>query len=672
MRYSAPLDGIRAIAILAVLVFHVVPRWAAGGFTGVDVFFVLSGFLITSIILHDLREARFSLGEFYARRVQRLVPNAAATVLAVVVLWALLMPPSAARLAARHGVWAVANLSNFFIWSNLGGYWGDAADTAPLLHTWSLAIEEQFYLLFPGALVLLARFQRDRVTAWLAALGAASLALCVATTDTAPVTAFNLLPARVWELLLGAVVASLATPLAPGAPSRPRLGPGLQEAAGWAGLAVVAAGFVLVREEGFPGAIALVPTVGTTLVVLAATGENRVSRLLGSPALAWIGKRSYSLYLWHWPFITLGKQEAQLRGLPAGAGAAAGAAVGVALGLAAYHLVEQPLRTRGPGRRWRLAASAAMAAAVLATAAWRGRPPGDRAFTAFDPPEFKGLLYAAGKISRWDPTAVTRYQDVRFPSLAGKAEDAWRSGGIVHPWGGGDPEVVVLGSSHALMYSRLVDDLCRSMGLSVAFLGVDETPALFTATVNESFPTADEAEAFDALRVRVLREWRPRAVIVVDRWSLRVDGEGRFEGELRDFLSAVTPLAGAVILVAQVPTASTGDGVNLRELAEWHTARYGAPPRIVPDRLEPRRLDAIALAEAARAEFPNLVVLRPDRAFLRADGSIRWAEGRTSYYADDDHLSEAGADHVRDVFRDAIARAAGVVTASRGLRRPHN
>src|SRR5271165_5348130 len=122
--YLKPLDGIRAIAIIAVLVFHISPVALRGGFAGVDVFFVLSGFLISSILVHDLREGRFSIPEFYLRRIQRLLPNIVVTVLAVLLLWTLFMPPSTARSAGDHGLWTLFNASNIYIWKHLGGYWG--------------------------------------------------------------------------------------------------------------------------------------------------------------------------------------------------------------------------------------------------------------------------------------------------------------------------------------------------------------------------------------------------------------------------------------------------------------------------------------------------------------------------------------------------------------------
>ena len=160
--YVAALDGIRALAIAAVLVFHASPSTLPGGFTGVDVFFVLSGFLITSILLRDIARGSLALGEFYLRRIQRLAPNVVLTVLVVLALWHAWMLPSAARQAGAHGLWSLANLANFYVWRHLGGYWGDAAEAAPFTHLWSLGVEEQFYLFLPALLALLVRRRPER------------------------------------------------------------------------------------------------------------------------------------------------------------------------------------------------------------------------------------------------------------------------------------------------------------------------------------------------------------------------------------------------------------------------------------------------------------------------------------------------------------------------------
>ncbi|NBP23505.1 MAG: acyltransferase, partial [Proteobacteria bacterium] len=152
--HNAAIDGLRGIAILAVWLFHLHPPLLPGGFLGVDAFFVLSGFLIQGLVATDLESGRFSFREFYLRRALRLLPNATLTILATLVLWNLCLPPNAAIQPGLHGLFTLANLSNLFVWKHLGSYWGEAAENAPLTHFWSLGIEEQFYLFFPGLLWL--------------------------------------------------------------------------------------------------------------------------------------------------------------------------------------------------------------------------------------------------------------------------------------------------------------------------------------------------------------------------------------------------------------------------------------------------------------------------------------------------------------------------------------
>ncbi len=661
MKYSAPLDGIRAVAILAVFVFHVCPAALRGGFVGVDVFFVLSGFLITSIILHDVRDGRFTLREFYARRIQRLLPNAVAAIGGTVLLWTLLTPFVGSDVA-HHATWALGNLSNVYIWRTVGGYWGDAASSSPLLHTWSLAVEEQFYLLYPASLVLLARLRRRGVWPWLAGAAGLSFAASLAGSYTHPAATFYMLPTRAWELLLGAVLAARRIPLVPGDDSAHRAWPAWwREAAGLAGLALVLAGCVVTGEgTAFPGWIALLPTAGTALMLEGIADERSLlARLLAHPFMVATGRASYSLYLWHWPLITMGRLQAGLLGVDELAGAALGALASCGLATLAYFVVEKPLRNRGPGREWRLAVIGTAFACAFGATLYTGStaPRAARAAAPFDPPEFRGLAYSAGRVPKPDPsTFAHRYHDVRFAPMAPR-EGTWAAGGIRHAWGRGEsPDVVVLGSSHALMYSNLIDGICRERGLSVAFLAADQTPAFFSATVNDIFPNPREARAFDAARRQWLRTWHPRVVVVVDRWDTRIGPGLDFRGTLRAFLAEVAPLAGRVVLVAQVPVVGGNPTINLREYAAWQDGAGRGDRSPLPDPKEPLRKQALATLAAAAREFPNVELLRADRVFYNRDGSVRWKSGRIFYYADSDHLSEAGAAQVRGLFESALAR----------------
>jgi peptidoglycan/LPS O-acetylase OafA/YrhL len=618
------------------------------------VFFVLSGFLITSIVLHDILEGSFALAEFYTRRIQRLVPNAVATVLAVLVLSSLILMPSSLKQVASHSIWTLFNFSNFYIWQHFGGYWGDTAGAAPLLHTWSLAVEEQFYMLFPAAMMLLARFQRKHITHWLIAATVLSLALCIYATPRHAAVSFYMLPTRVWELLFGAVLASYRASRC----QEKRSSPLIQELTGWVGLALILSGFIWIDEtDGFPGVWALLPTVGTLLVLISVTQDTRVARFLAAPIMVSIGKLSYSLYLWHWPMITLGKALATRYEVPSITGAVLGLVASIGLAVAAYLLVEQPLRKRGPGKALHLAIiGSGFLVAVLASVAIANGPKLDTT-RFFDPPEFHGLLYSVGKPDFARGNAI-RYQDVRFPVLDGKNNASWRSGGIIHHFGDGPPKVVVLGSSHALMYSALIDSICKTMGVPVAFFGMDGVPVFFNSKVDPALLSGKEATEFDEARRHWLRIWRPQAVFVIDRWDLRDTNSKDFNEDLRSFLREVSPLTKEVLFVAQIPVTDIGgESVNIRELVSWRKGHGDSAPRFLPDRNEKKRQLATGLAMAEMSEFPNLRVLRPDLAFYREDGSVRWASGRTVYYTDDNHVADAGAELVRGIFQNAIAEA---------------
>ena len=346
--YNPALDGLRGIAVLGVWLFHLHPPLLPGGFLGVDAFFVLSGFLIHGIVSADLESGRFSFREFYLRRALRLLPNATLTLGVTLVLWNLCLPPNSAIQPGLHGLFTLANLSNLFVWKHLGSYWGDAAESAPLTHFWSLGIEEQFYLFFPALLFLLHR-KRWLNLGSLAVPAVLSLALWIHGSRHHPSGTFYLLPTRAWELLLGAAAAHWARS-SPVARQLPR-------ATGWIGLVLVLGSLVAVpHADSSLGAMALIPTVGTACVLVSLQQPTHpLTRALSWPALVGLGLMSYSLYLWHWPLIVLGRLLANYRNLPETAGAVAGGILSVGAAYAAYRWVEKPLRDSSRSRPTRLA-----------------------------------------------------------------------------------------------------------------------------------------------------------------------------------------------------------------------------------------------------------------------------------------------------------------------------
>ncbi|MDO9383500.1 MAG: acyltransferase family protein [Hyphomicrobiaceae bacterium] len=293
MKYRADIDGLRAIAVLAVLLFHSHLPFIGGGFVGVDVFFVISGYVIAWRIVEDLQAKQFSILDFYVRRVRRIIPALLFTMLLSTAVALILLMPPAMDDFSRSLVATSTFVSNFYFWS-VSGYFDASAQTRPLLHTWSLSVEEQFYVAIPVAMWLLYRFGRWMWIAF-ALAAAASFFLSVYVTDKAPSANFFLLPTRAWELLVG-VLLVLRRP-------SPITNFWAREAVAMAGLcAILWAVFFYTEATPFPGAAALLPTVGAGLLIY--VGQSNVtfaSRILSWRPLVFVGLISYSLYLMHWP-----------------------------------------------------------------------------------------------------------------------------------------------------------------------------------------------------------------------------------------------------------------------------------------------------------------------------------------------------------------------------------
>jgi peptidoglycan/LPS O-acetylase OafA/YrhL len=328
--YRPDVDGLRAVAVLAVLAYHAFPRSAPGGFAGVDVFFVISGFLISGIILDGLKAGSFSFADFYWRRVRRIFPALILVLATSLALgWLLLLPDEFMQLG-KHVAAGAGFVSNIVFWRE-AGYFDSAAELKPLLHLWSLGVEEQYYLVWPLLLFLL-RGSPRRMLAMIAALTAASFAANIWLTPERPWAAFYLPVTRFWELLAGALLAFFI----------------LQEEKfsnfrSVAGLTLLALTFILLHgQRDFPGWWALLPVLGTVLLISAGPSAWINRHLLANRAMVYVGLISYPLYLWHWPLLSYarivqgGEPPAALRwGL---------LAASVLLSVLTYELVEKKIR----------------------------------------------------------------------------------------------------------------------------------------------------------------------------------------------------------------------------------------------------------------------------------------------------------------------------------------
>ena len=299
--YRADIDGLRGIAVLSVLGFHIWGNLIHGGYVGVDVFFVISGYLITTIIHSELQSGRFTLSAFYARRVKRILPALFVLLCASALFSAIFILPIDEASFAHSMVATALSVSNFYFWKT-SNYFDAPSSVLPLLHTWSLAVEEQFYIIFPVFLMVSFRYFRNQMRRAVVFLAVASFVWSVIEVRHDPGAAFFVPMSRAWELLLGTILALGTIPI----PSNRFV----REVLGLGGLLAILGSVLFFNvNTPFPGARALYPCVGTSLIILTGGTDKSTltSQLLSAKPLVFIGLISYSLYLWHWPLLVFSK-----------------------------------------------------------------------------------------------------------------------------------------------------------------------------------------------------------------------------------------------------------------------------------------------------------------------------------------------------------------------------
>ncbi|SFI62488.1 acyltransferase family protein [Albimonas pacifica] len=446
--YRPDIDGLRSVAVVPVVLFHAGLPGVGGGYVGVDVFFVISGFLITSILRREIEARRFSILGFYERRARRILPALFAMLAVTLLASAAIQSP---KFFAETGKAAVATAlfaSNLLFWKT-NDYFAPALEMQPLLHTWSLAVEEQFYIVFPPLLWALALLGGRWVRIGLAAALAGSFALAALGVAQGANWAFFLLPPRAWELGLGA---ALAYGMAPAAAPR-----ALREAVGALGLAAILAPvFLYSSATPFPGLAAAPPALGAAALIWAGrAGGSGVNRLLATRLPVAIGLLSYSLYLWHWPVLTLVRTVLVTTELPMGAMAGALLAI-LALSWASWRFVERPFRSRGPDGvpRGRIFAGSLAGIAVFAGLGWAayataGAP-------GRFPPEVQRIYALAENANGKYDRCGAAEADALYCPLDPDAPPA------------GPAELLIWGDSHARMLLAPLDDATRALGIPAA------------------------------------------------------------------------------------------------------------------------------------------------------------------------------------------------------------
>jgi peptidoglycan/LPS O-acetylase OafA/YrhL len=654
MTYRADIDGLRAVAVLVVVLYHLGLPAFPGGFVGVDVFFVISGYLITSIILTELRAGTFTLTGFYERRARRILPALFAMVAVTTVVGAVVLVPSDFRDLGRSAVATVLFVSNHHFFSQ-AGYFEGPSEAKPLLHTWSLAVEEQYYLVVPALMMIVWRAAPSRIAFVVVGLLAASFAFAVHQTARAPQAAFFLTPARLWELLLGA---GLALKLVPPLPSR-----AAREIAAAAGLALIAASVALYSgETPFPGLAAVPPCLGAALLIHAhGTGTTVVGHVLRLRPSVAIGTISYSLYLWHWPVIVLAKYHLD-RPLTT-AEAAIAAVVMLALATASWRWVEQPFRRRGTGE-------------VGTRAVWTGAGAAAAVLLA------GGAHVAATDGWRWrqgaEMTAVET--DARWPARQSRCTGACARLGLRDM----PPRFVLVGDSHAAALIVALDEAAAERGVAGRYVDSNGCPPI------RGIERVHVASTCRATLEATITGLEPsiEVVILAARWEMYVAGPrpGCVDDCLppRTIRSVDAPSAPRIAAFRDGLTRVVDDLVT----ADRHVVILRQVPEqtvMVPQHLTKALWTGRPLDMAARgrtrtdveAQFaaveavitevggrPGVTVVDPRPTLCPGTACPLVLHGRV-LYRDDDHVSVPGARLVTAPIMDAVTAALATGNGSR-------
>ncbi|WP_410216631.1 acyltransferase family protein [Paracoccus sp. (in: a-proteobacteria)] len=642
--YRPEIDGLRAIAVLGVVLYHFDLPGLPGGFTGVDVFFVISGYLIGAILWREyLTTGRIRLGRFYLRRFRRLAPAWSVMALAVFVAGYLILLPHDLRELGKALIASALFVANIQFWRG-SGYFDSASEEKPLLHMWSLSLEEQFYIALPLMLLLCARRPRLALPL-LVGFAVASLSLSIAMTSSRQTAAFFLFPFRAWELLAGVLLAIW---------SHGRTGP----ARGWAGsalgLALVLAGMALIRpNDNFPGALAMVPVAGTMLLIWNGQAQNPVNRLLGWPPMRGIGLISYSLYLWHWPIRSLaGFALGPDRGAATNAGLIL---LSMVLAWVSWRLVETPVR-----RADKLSAGPLLAGVLVSTALLVG-------LGAWP-------YLRAGLPSRWSPEILMHAnaaQDfIQDWSRCRVAASGPFEGVEICPLGPeGEPRLLAWGDSHLRAIKEGLDRAAHEAGTPAWLIWHAGCPPLFRIEKRESAATrAQDADCSRANRriEDALQQHPFERVLLVGRWSYYAEGSGT--GTDAHNLVEVSPEWPVAVSDTIAELRATGAQVHvLRQVPE--IADYGSLPvaralargeTIPASRLQIDLSRALQRESAGLAPFVAAAargeVTLIDPWPLNCDKTICTVlgEGRTTYF-DNNHITNAGAMRMRRLFAPLFA-----------------
>ena len=612
-QYRPDIDSLRAIAVVSVIINHLSSSILPGGFIGVDVFFVISGFLITSQIYKEALQHDFSIVQFYKRRINRIIPALLTVIIASLIAGALILSPTDFSLLAKSSIFALIGLSNIFLWREYGNYFSGNASEAPLLHTWSLGVEEQFYVIWPILIILLLKINKKHAVGILTLTCVAAIAFSEIATDLVASASYYLLPTRFFELMIGGLLALLI------AHKRPenRI---YAELCCFLGFVLIGGSlFLLSKTSSFPGINALWPCIGTALLIWAGDSKATFSKILHNRPMQFTGLISYSLYLWHWPIIAfvnyLGFTIDFLTG-------SCIVLVSTLLAWLTWKFVEGPMRRSGGSLNtkqvflWRFAAPALVLVMFgIAT------------------------VYTGGFSQRFAPQVTT------LESALKAKPDILRSGCHVPPamyatlpsekcrLGINKPKAdgILIGDSFANHFSGMVDIMAKSEGMSVMDYTMDTCLPILgydtsTAPQYESPGYAERCRQRNIIAYEEITKKHFPLVILAGTWPDKPE----IEEQLISSIDIILKTSAKLTIILRNESIKNGNACPIRKIM------YGRSSGCeVPRKGYPKYFDEIA------KKYPNIHFIDPNQAICTGDACSPTIDN-TLLYRDAGHLNDIG------------------------------
>jgi peptidoglycan/LPS O-acetylase OafA/YrhL len=634
--YRPDIDGLRAVAVLLVVIYHSGFLFLPGGFAGVDVFFVISGFLITSIIHREIANGTFTYAGFYQRRIRRLMPALFAMIFVTTIVAAFLLFPSDFVAYGKSLLAASLAVSNVYFWRENGGYFGGNAQEVPLLHTWSLSVEEQYYFTWPLYLMICHRLFTRRATVMVTAI---ALLACLAVSEwVARITfgaAYYLLPTRMFELMIGSLLAMTWN-------DWPLLRRPFANVLSVAGIAMILySGIVIDSSFRFPGVNALYSTMGAALIILAGKSEFAlVNRLLSLRPIVFVGLISYSVYLWHWPLIVfvryVGVELTTTLSL-------AFVAASLLLGWLSWKYIELPFRTQQTGNfkrtfAWLYAAPVAVAAGFIVI-----------------------VLSSNGLPERFDARIVTMDAAIATQpaELRGSCHSPTRNAGTLPSdacvLGATSPaakaRAFLIGDSHANHFSGFVDELAQDANLRVNDYTLNTCLPVFDLGWGPSAYYADICKRRNQVIQEHIVDSHFDYVILAGQWPAKDDlnkvfvngavantaDEFRqeFDFRLRETLQVIIAAGAAPVLIKDSVGTQASPRCMLLKTSFNENVECDRPREAALARY--RFFDEILAGLSA--DFPALIVIDP-KEIMCDDRKCLSAVNGTPLYLDATHLND--------------------------------